>query len=326
MGTISRAGLGQIAACDLGTLATTPVDPLAMGIRMGAPFKTSAFKPIKDYLNRGWRNMVNFNVGAESMQATMFMLKKMHDWLNMNCDLQVLTNIQSAGGNPDCFKFIGNSIAGLDYELMISSDKRTLKPTWEIALPFDDAKTLIDSADSETPVSLTGITGKGEDQTLLRKPFFVSFEFPKATTVLTRDEIMERSISIKTKNTKSNENNMSIVDYISFEIMMKFRNASVAKKVEIMAKDNAPSLYLKEMNAPTFFDAFDFAAGVLTLDDEWDIDDQTRSQTLKFVADVYLYDISFQFGTTYGGDASDEGKRRDNGYRRINRKIRRQED
>jgi len=300
----SRAGHKQIAICDLGTLATTPVDPVAFGIRAGAEMKRSAYKPIKDYLDRSWRNMVNFNVSGESFQSSMFFVKKCMDWINMNCDAQVLTNIQASGGNPDVYKFIGARAAGLDFELMINSDKRSLKPTLEVALPYTDAQAFVDGADSDTAVAFSGITGAGDDESLFRRPYFVAFEFPKGTTVLSRNEIASRSYTFKTKGKKSEEDNTSIVDYISVELILKFRNASVAEQVIIMAKDNAPSIYLKEMNVGSFYDAFDFNSGVLTLDDEYSNKDDERTIDLKFTGDVFIHDIAFLFGATYGGSVS----------------------
>lgn len=306
---ISRAGLKQIVACDYGTLATTPVDPIAAGIRNAATMKRSHYKPLKDYLEGQWRNMINFNYTHESMQATMFALKKYIGWLNGNVDLQVIT-VPQDNGNSDVYKHIDGNNVGLEFELMYNSDKRTIKPTFEIALPFTAAQTLVDTADSETPVTFASITHpRGEDETLLRRPFFLTFEAPKTTQVITRNELVSRSYSIKTKSKKSEENNMSIVDYLIFEIILKFRNASVAKQVEMLAKAQSPSLLIKEGNDGSFYDAWDFNAGVLTLNDEYDDTDEDRNITLTFKRNVMVYDIDFLFGATYGGDASDNGKK-----------------
>jgi hypothetical protein len=303
----SRPGHSQIGLCNLGTLATTPADPIAAGIRGAAEMKRSNYKPIGDYLNRKWRNMTNFNVTWESYQSTMFAISKMMAWINLNCDAQILTNIQAAGGNPDVYKFIGARAPGLDWELMISSEKRMLKPTIEVALPYTDAQAFVDGADSDTAIALTGITGSGQDEAFFRRPYFVAFEAPQATALLSRNEIASRSYSFKTKGKKSEEDNTSIVDYIACELTIGFRDASVAEQVIIMAKDNAPSIKLKEMNVGAFYDQFLFPAGVLTLDDEYTNKDDERIQTLKFVGDVFIHDISFDFGAAYGGGISDGG-------------------
>lgn len=310
MGTISKTGLKQLVLCDGGTLLTTPVNPTAMGIRGPAFLKHGNYKPIKDYLQRTWRNKINFRVEAETYQPTMLTLKNMISWLNGNCDAQIMTNKQSATANSeDVFQFgtVASTNLGLEFELMFNADKRSIKAILEGALNRATAQTLIDAADSVSPVNFSGISGAGDSEVFLRRPAFVAFEAPKATGIVVRDEIVERSYSIKTKGKKSVETNMLIVDYLTFEITMKFRNASVANQIEIMAKDNAPSLYIKEQNNLSFYDAWDFAAGVITLDPETEITDEDRVQTLKFMADVPLYDISFSFGASYGGDADDGG-------------------
>jgi hypothetical protein len=284
-----------------------------MGIRGGASLKRGLYKPIKDSLSRSWRNMINFRVEAETYQPTMLMLKKMIEWLNGNVDAQILTNKQTSGasnGDVFIFKQTASTNLGLDFELMFNADKRSIKAILEGALNYADAETLIDAADSASPYTFTGvnITGAGENELFFRKPAFVQFEFPAAATVLYRDEIVERSYSIKTKSKKSVETNMSIVDYLSYEIMMKFRNASAAKQVEIMAKDNAPSIYIRENNAASDgseWDAFWFAAGALTLDDEFEVNDEDRHQTLKFTGDVFLYNHVFTFSEVKGSPLTD---------------------
>jgi hypothetical protein len=297
----SNPGIKQLVSCNAGTLSTTPVDPVASGIRNAGLFKRTAYKPVKDILNGSWRNKENFRIESETIQSTMLALKKSIDWLNLNCDTQMIDY------NGNCYKFTGNNALGLEFEYNIDGDRRTLKHILEAAFPYADAKSMIDAADSETPVTFTGITGRGEDASKVRTPFFLAFEFPKSTTVLTRREIAKRSYSIKTKSKKSEEDNTSWVDYISFEVSLSFRNASIAKQVELMTKDNAPSLYIKEGNLGSCYDAFDFAAGMLTLEDEFEDTDEDSIITLKLVRDIHKSDISFLFGASYGGDASDGG-------------------
>lgn len=310
MGTVSKTGLKQLVLCDGGSLLTTPVNPTAMGIRGPASLKHGNYKPIKDYLSRTWRNKINFRVEAETYQPTMLTLKNMISWLNGNCDAQITTNKQTSGAsNGDVFQFgtIASTNLGLEFELMCNADKRSIKTILEGALNYAAAQSLIDAADSATPVNFSGITGAGDSEVFLRKPAFVAFEAPKATAIVLRDEIVERSYTIKTKGKKSVETNMLIVDYLTFEITMKFRNASIANQIAIMTKANAPSLYIKEQNNASFYDAWDFAAGVITLDPETEITDEDRVQTLKFMADVSLFDIAFSFGASFGGDATDGG-------------------
>ena len=299
---ITNPGIKQIAMCDLGTLATTPNDVVVSGIRNAATMKHSAFKPIKDAINGSWRGKKNINITSESIEATMFALKKHIEWLNGNCDVQVV-RYASENSSPVVHTFDGSNVLGIDFEYLNDGDKITLKTILEAAFPYSEFVTLWDGADNATAVDV-GFAGRGETPANVRRPFFVAFESPKATTVLTRREIAKRSYSIKTKSKKSEEDNMSIVNYISFDIMLSFRNATIAKQLEIIAKDNAPSLYIKENNLGSFFDAFDFAAGVLTLDDEFEDGDDDAISTLHFTRDVHVSDITFNTDATHGGDAT----------------------
>ncbi len=301
--SFSKSGLKQIVLCDSGTLLTTPTNALAVGLRNAATMERTPFKEVKDYRQRNLRNMVNFKTDWESLQPTMAMIKAYHNWINVNCDAQVLTVPQTSGGAGDCYQFAGNNQLGLGYELMITVDKRSLKGMLEGAMEFDRAKTLIDSADSVTPVTFSGITGDGADFTMYRAPYFVAFEAPKTTALVSAKDIIERSLSIKTKMKKSYYN-MDIIDYVTVEFSITIRDGSVAKQIEIMAKDMSPTIYIKEMNSGAYFDAFDFAAGVLTLHDEFKDADDDRSLKLMFSGDVPVFDVDFQFGDTYGEDSS----------------------
>ncbi|MDD4291993.1 MAG: hypothetical protein PHX51_07160 [Clostridia bacterium] len=300
----SRAGLKQIGFCDAGTLATTKTNPLAIGLRNAASMEITNFKQIKDYLERNFRNMKNFKVDAESLQPTIQMLKLMISWLNLGCDAQVITRPQASGGAGDVYKFIGDNKAGLDFEYLINADKRSMKATLELAMEYVLAQTFIDSADSETAVVLTDITGEGADFTRFKSPYFVSFESPKTTALFSKADLVERSLTIKTKN-KKDLYNKSIVDFLTVELMIKARDASVAKQIVAMGKDQSPSVYVKEMNTGAYYDAFDFAAGVLTLEEEYKDGDDDRTLQYKFTGNIHIYDITFELGDTHGGAVSD---------------------
>jgi hypothetical protein len=302
----SRAGLRQLGFCDSGTLLTAPVNPIVMGLRDKATMVTDMkFKQNKDYRNRVLPNMIGFKLDCESLQPSMAMLKALIGWLNSNCDIQAITFPQSPGAaNGDVYQFAGANQAGLDFEYLITQDKRSLKATIEIAMEYARAQAFIDAADSASPVVFAGIVGSGADFTKYRAPYFISFEAPKATALFGGADLVARSYSIKTKNKKSIYN-ASIVDYLTFNFMIQARDASVATQIAKLATVLSPSVYVKEQNGTGLFDAFDFNAGVLTLDSAYNDSDDERSLTLTFSADVSLSDIAFQFGATYGGDVAD---------------------
>lgn len=304
---ISRAGLKQIVLMDSGTLGTTPVNPIAMGVRAGATLDITPHKTVKDYRERNLRNMLNFKLEAESFQPTMKMLKALINWTNMNMDAQVVTVPQTAAGAVDVFKFVSDKALGLGFEYLITADKRSLKVMLERAMEYDRAKTFIDAADSDTAVAVTGLAApntEGQDFTQYRLPYFLKFESAKGTAPFGINDIIERSFSIKTVGKKS-AYNTDIVDYLMVSISFKVMDATIAKLITQMTKDMSTSILLQEQNSGSFYDSFDFNAGVLTQTDEFKVGDDERAITMKFEGKVPVYDVSFQFGATYGGDAAD---------------------
>lgn len=300
----SIAGLKQIILCNSETLLTVPVNPHVAGLRNAATMVRTPFKDVKTYLNQSLRNMLNFKIDFETLQPNMGKLQSLIGQTNLNCDAQIITSPQSIGGSSDVYQFIGANKLGLDFEYLITQDKRSIKVTLEGAMEYARAQALVDSSDSTTAVTVAGIQKSGADFTKYRAPFFLAFEAPQATALFAAADLTERSFSIKTKNKKDLYNN-SIVDYLTFTFMIAARDASVAKQVIVMSKDMSPSILVKEQNNGAFYDEFEFAAGALTLIDEYNDADENRSIKLTFAADVSIGDISFLFGSSAGGDAAD---------------------
>ncbi len=300
----SIAGLKQILLCDSGTLLTVPTNPHVAGLRNAATMARTPFKDVKTYLNQSLRNMINFKIDFESLQPSLGKLKSMIGWANLNCDAQIVTSPQSIGGSSDVYQFIGVNKLGLDFEYLITADKRSMKTTLEAAMEYNRAQAMVDSADTTAAIAVAGITGAGNDYTKYRAPFFLAFEAPQATALFAAQDLTERSFSIKTKN-KKDLYNTSMVDYLTFNFTIAARDASVAKQVVMMSKDMSPNILVKEQNNSPFYDAFDFNAGVLSLVDEYNDADEARAIKLIFSADVPIGDITFSFGATFGGDAAD---------------------
>jgi len=301
---INRAGLKQIVLCNAGTLLTTPSYPLAIGLRGPASMEITPFKEVKDYRDRNLRNMLNFKIEAESLHTTMQYLRKAIDWAKNNCDAQIITN------ENEVYQFSSNINLGLDFEYLLTQDKISLKLILEGAFPYNDAKVIINSASLNTQISFIGITGEGANFLYYRSPHLITLEAPKTDSLFSSlRDLSEINLSIKTKN-KKNIYNISIVDYVTFELKISSRESSISKIVEHLAKDISPSILIKKMNWTTnYYDAFDFAANVLTIRNEFKNSDDDRLLTVIFSGDVPINDIEFLFGSGNGGDATDtEGK------------------
>jgi len=302
----SLAGIRQIGLCNLGTLLTTPVDPIVLGIRAAAPFAITPFKPIKDYRNRSFRNMQNFKQAGESLQPTMRMISKLHAWLNGNADIQIITNKQNSNaGSEDVFQFVGDNLLWLEYLLAMDATKRSVNVTVEGALPHDDAQTLIDGSDSVTPVDLGAGVSEGGDLSKFRSPYMMALEYPQGTPMFAKGDLVSRKFEMKVKVKKSDETNTSGISFYQFKLEITGREASIAKIIADYGKSMSGNMLWKEKNTGAFYDAFDFAPGVVGVEDEVTIDDEQRIKKVTLNGDCPITDVSFLFGAAYGGDAGD---------------------
>lgn len=299
----AAAGLKQIVMCNKGTLATTPVDPIALGIRKDAVLTINHFKQVEDYRKRKLRNYLNFKLEGESMQPTVFTFNKLIDWLNGNVDVQVVTQNQSAS-TKDVFKFIAGKELGVDFEWTYNQDGRSCKITFERAFPFDDATTFIDGADSASAVTFAGITDDGTDLTLYRGFNPDKFEKPSGASLGSTSLITVRSLNIKTENKKSIDN-MSIVDNLMITLEMTGREAAIADFITRLNKQQLDSVVFQEKNSATTYDKFDFNSLVLSQTDEFVINDEERTLKIVLEGRIPIYAVSFLYGTGNGGDAAD---------------------
>ena len=244
---MGRAGFKQIGLCDAGTLLTTPTTPLVIGLRQAASLDMEPFKSVKDYRERELPNKTNFKFGGESLQTTIKVLKQLIGFVNLNADAQIQTTPQSAtAGSEDVFQFVGDNKLGVGFEYMITADKRSCKIMLEGAMEDDRAKTLIDAADTNSLANL-GIAGEGVDFTKYRAPYFLAFEFPKSTALITPNDIIERKLTIKTKG-KKDIYNKDIVDYLAVELELTGKNATITDIMNLYNKTLGASILIKEKN------------------------------------------------------------------------------
>lgn len=306
---MSVQGLGEIALCDIGTLASTPNDAVAMGIRSKAKL-IAADAPVELYRGQEGRNLVGRRIDdLETNQPTMFMLKKVIEWSRDHCDIQALSLPQSiVAGSEDVFKFIGNNRLGIDFEYMITQDKRTLKIMPRGQIEYEDHITFIDAADSDSAVDL-GFSNEGRDKAKYKHPWFLAVESPKATDLFTRFNYKSREFMIKSVS-EALAYDIPKAHYVEFTGSFVIEDASISEVVAIMNKDNSPSFLLKEKNnaAGTLYEAFDIAAGFLTMKvDPLTLGDDQRDVTVKFKGEIPLNKVlnGFAFGDGKGGETVD---------------------
>ncbi|MEG8946603.1 hypothetical protein [Rosettibacter firmus] len=299
----SPAGLKQIVLCDKGTLATTPVDPIAMGIRKEAKLTIEHFKQVEDYRKRKFRNMLNFKVEVDTLQPTIFLFKKLINWLNGNVDTQIITQKQNAS-NKDVFKFVSGKELGIDFEWTYNQEGRSCKITLERALPYNDAVVFIDTVDNETAVNFPSINDDGTDINIYRGFNPDKIEKPGGTLLNASDLITVRELKIKTESQKS-LNNISLVDKLIISLEITGREAAISDFITRLNKGQLESVIYQDKNSTLLYDKFDFNTNVLTQTDEFMIDDSNRTLKILLEGSVPIYDITFLVGSGNGGDVSD---------------------
>lgn len=297
------AGLRQIVMCNKGTLATTPVDPIALGIRKDAVMTISPFKQIEDYRKRKLRNMMNIKLEGETMQPSIFMFKKLLDWINGNVDLQVVTQNQSAN-TRDVWRFNAGRELGLEFDWTYNQDGRSCRLIFERAFPYSDAVTFIDAADNTTAVVFSGITDDGSDLTLYRGFNPDKFEKPSGSSLGSNALITVRSLNIKTESKKSIDN-LSLIDNLMITLEMTGRESSISDFITRLNKGMLDNVIFQEKNTGTFYDKFDFNANVLSQSDEMVINDEERTLKIVLEGKIPIYNIAFLYGTGNGGDTTD---------------------
>jgi len=304
----SIPGIKQIGRCNKGTLATTPAGIILCGLRDKATLKPTPFKTSKDVKDKQGRNMVQVAIDYESLQPTMKHLKANFDHMNVNCDVQLMTEKQSfTADSEDVLKFDASSfLLGLGFEYLISMEKRSMKETLKGAADYDVVKTLWDGSDTATAVVLNGAGPvSGEDETLRRRINFLAVEVPQSTALFEASELDDFKYSLKA-NTYENAYGQLCVDWITHKLEITMGNASVDKIVELMSKDVNASALIKLGNDTGNYDAFKFNAGAVNNHVEPDYEDKRQS---KFILEgkVRPYEHLFEFGSGKGGASADSG-------------------
>lgn len=295
----------NLVLMDKGTLATAPVDPLALGLRGSGSFESDSKDPVKTYMEQELRNQVNYKMGSESFQCNLFMLKKLIGWSGTNFDAQLVT-MPDAGGNTNVIKMIGDNFFGMEFTYEAGVKKRSAKIDIERSFDFDAAKTFIDSADSNTAVTFASITNKyGIDFSKYRAPAFLSFLVNGTQFPVNMADLQEYKFIIKGTGKKSELYNTPKVNNLSFEIEVTSDEATIARIVTLMNAPMCPATFLKLRNPAGCYDGFNFAEGVLSMKNPFKFDDDNNLHTLKLNGKVNKYDISWLYGATNGGTADD---------------------
>ncbi|MBI1936657.1 MAG: hypothetical protein HYS25_00890 [Ignavibacteriales bacterium] len=305
----SIPGIKSILLCNKGTLASGPVNPSYIGLKEKATLKISDFKTSKDVRGRVFRNKKLASLEFDSKQPTLKMFRSFFDYINSNCDVQMMTEKQSfASGSEDVFKFTAATLSlGLSFEFGFDLEKRYLKGALKGAADYDIMKTLIDSASTATAVTVAGITHPGgEDWSLQRRSKILAIQSPLNTELFDLDERDDVKVSIKSEGDDNGDGQPGVKD-TTVHIEVTGNNATVAKVVAQLNKNINEQLIIKIGNNGSNYDALDCAPGALTPVEEIEHGDDKTFLKIAYEGKVRPYEYDFQFGAAYGGVLDDGG-------------------
>lgn len=304
----SNPGIKRILFCDKNTLATTPADPIALGFRSEGSMAITPFGTVEVQGGGQLPNKRNFHFEFESFQATMHMLDKMRQWVNLECDIEMVTAKQP-GTTPasNVFKFVSNNRLGLGFKYTLSNEKRSLNVVAESALTEDAAAALIFAAKSAPATTVTAITNaEGNNLDFYKPPRVEILTWGGSSLIADPRDIVSYNLTIETEATKDLYNT-DIVNQLNVNLEIVTRAASIDNIKDAITANRAAALVLTQYNNTdgTLYDKFDFAEGAMLRVDETTIGDAERTHKITCTRKVSIYDFAFEFGDGKGGATED---------------------
>jgi len=266
---------------------------IPIGLRKSASLTISPFKEIEDYRHRKHRNYLNFKIEAECIQPSMQILKKVLD--NESFYVQAVTAQGEVFQIPNM---------GLDFEMVYSSEGRSLKLVFQICFPYSDGLDLIDAAKDNTDLHSTNFEDASK--------YYPSAWSNNSGLGIAPLHIMSKKLSIKPEGV-TNIANALLPNYwtINYEIVTV--DSSMDFLLTHFTPTNDLTLTFEETNEifapdaipPRTYDKLIFSAGVLTKQSEFTVSEDERTTKLVLAARIPLSKISFAFGTNNGCKTGD---------------------
>lgn len=298
----SKAGIKAIAIAGINTLLSSPSYPLGFGLRLNSKLKISPYESVVDYRERKHRNMINFQLDGSTIQGITnqgnfnVMQRISHFTLLGGCDCQMIgeeatydTNLAAYIG--DVFNFCGNNnFMGMGFDFTLSPKGRELKVPLEVALPFDDAKTIIAAATMNESCAFLNEYGSTHgfakiNYATYAAPFLTAVEAPSGTALFNVASLDDWKINYKSKSEKAKLTNRDKVSYVTVTVEITPGLASASKILEILNKTHGIQLVMR-VKMGSINEVHQFNAGVLPLESEFDIEEKVRQGKLTFSADI----------------------------------------
>lgn len=291
-------GIRQAFFATKGSIGS-PTYPIAMGLGDDCSLEMPE-QPIKGYQDEDLPNEMNFKASFKTYQPTVTKLSNLFGIhaVNGGCDAQFVGEKYAASTYSGVYNFAGAAFMGIDFELVESMRARYLQLTGEVALPIENALTLLQSSIVNAAWSLPGLSlgNRGQNIADYKHPFFGSAQSPSGTLLCNGEEIMDRTLTIKSEGTKL-QYNRTRINWVRVMLELTIDKSKSYQLVEYLVKSRNASVVLTEKDSESVNETWSFAEGVLYRKHAMSVAKDDAMIKLTFEKKLPLADFAFNTST-----------------------------
>lgn len=291
-------GVRQAFICKKGTLAS-PANIVQFGLGDEATFE-AVENPIKGYQDEDLPNETSFSLKFKTYQPTIQKIVNLllvHGVAN-GVDAQVVGERSGlSSGYTGVYNFDGANFLGLDFEIVQSMKSRYIMIDAGVSLPNELALMLLQSSITNTPTDLYALNQGHKGQYLgdYKHPFYGSAQSPAGTLLCNGEEIVDRTLSLKTESSKL-QYNRSRINWIKISLQITIDRNRSWQLIEYLVKDRKASIKLEEKDSVSVNNTWEFADGVLFRKHEMPIAKDDSYIKLSWEKKIPLYDFGYDIG------------------------------
>lgn len=292
-------GIRQALVCTKGTLNTTPTYAIPMGLGDDCSLEMPEV-PIKGYQDEDLPNEMNFKANFKTYQPTVSKLAGLFliHGIQGGVDAQFVGEKYATGAYSGVYNFGGNNFMGLDFEVVESMKARYIQISPEVSLPIETALALLQSSIVNTPKDLNALSlgHRGKNLTDYKHPFFGSAQSPASTLLCNGEQIMDRTLTLKSEGSKL-QFNRTRISWVRVMLELTIDKSKSFELVEYLVKDRKAAVVLEERDSVSSLQTWSFGEGVLYRKHEMAVSKDDAMIKLSFEKKLPLFDFAFNVGT-----------------------------
>lgn len=288
-------GIRQAMFCKKGSLAS-PTEIIAMGLGDEASLEITE-QPIKGYQDEDLPHETNFKAMFKTYQPT---VTKIVNLLLVHgvaggVDAQFVgEKAYLSSVYTGVYDFSGANFLGLDFEIALTMRSRYIQMTGEASLPNEVALMILQSSITNTPKDLNALSlgHRGKNLADYKHPFYGSAQSPAGTLLCNGEEIVDRSLIIRSEGSKL-QYNRTRINYARVLLELTIDKNRSYQLIEYLTKDRKASVKLEEKNSVSAVETWEFGEGVLFRKHEMPISKDDTFIKLTYEKKIPLYDFGY---------------------------------